>query len=50
LVTRAHDAGLIARGAALTDAKQVIIDVPDLNEDQLPCKHAYAFKLTGLGF
>ncbi len=27
--------------------KQLVIDVPALNESQRPCKHAYVFKLTG---
>ena len=27
--------------------KQLVINVPDLNESQRPCKYAYVFKLTG---
>jgi len=34
----------------LTDAGQVAIEVPDLNESERPCKHAYVFKLAGFGF
>jgi alpha-L-fucosidase len=31
----------------LNDAKQLVIDVSAIAEDQRPCGHAYAFKLTG---
>ncbi|MBN1420445.1 MAG: alpha-L-fucosidase [Planctomycetes bacterium] len=29
------------------DAKQIAIDVPDLAPEKRPCRHAYAFELTG---
>ncbi len=29
------------------DRKQLVIDVPDLKPGRRPCRHAYAFKLTG---
>jgi len=35
---------------SLTDARQVVIDVPDLSESQRPCKNAYTFKLTGFKY
>ncbi|MFW6107328.1 MAG: alpha-L-fucosidase [bacterium] len=31
----------------LNDAGQLVIDVSSVKEDQRPCEHAYAFKLTG---
>ncbi len=35
---------------SLTEAGQVVLDVPDLSESQRPCKHAYVFKLAGFSF
>jgi hypothetical protein len=31
----------------VNDKKQLAIAVPQLTEDQRPCKNAYVFKLTG---
>ena len=35
---------------SLTEAGQVVLDVPDLSESQRSCKHAYVFKLAGFSF
>ena len=32
---------------SVNGAKQLVIDVSSVKEDQRPCEHAYAFKLTG---
>jgi len=31
----------------INEARQLVIEIPSLNEDQRPCKYAYTFKLTG---
>jgi alpha-L-fucosidase len=39
--------GVVGELKTRRDGNTLTIDVPDLNPDQAPCRHAFAFKITG---
>ncbi|MCX7825327.1 MAG: alpha-L-fucosidase [Verrucomicrobiae bacterium] len=39
--------GVEAKLATRREGKNLLIKLPDLNPDQLPCRHAYVLKITG---